>query len=203
MRAAQRVALLGGTFDPPHAGHLAAVTACRQALRPDRFLLVVANDPWQKSPQRPVTPAEDRFAMVVAAAAELEGVEASRMEIDRGGPSYTIETVEQLRAEAEAAGQPTPEILMVVGADLLPTLPTWERARELRRLVTVAVVSRPGSPPSPPPPAWRVVRIDGPQVDVSSSAIRASLAAGLAVDGLVPDAVIRCIRCRGLYAVDR
>lgn len=203
MRVAQRVALLGGTFDPPHAGHLAAVAACQRALRPDRFLLVVANDPWQKSPQRQVTPAEDRFAMVVAAAGEIPGVEASRMEIDRGGPSYTVETVEELRAEAEAAGQAPPDVLMVVGADLLPTLPTWERAEELCRLVTVAVVSRPGAPLSPAPPGWQVVRVDGPQVDVSSSAIRASLAAGRAVDGLVPGPVIRCIRCRGLYAVGR
>src|SRR6185437_1684705 len=100
---AERIGLLGGTFDPPHAGHLAAALACRDALALDRLLLVVANHPWQKAPQRRISPAEDRLAMVQAAVDGVPGLEVSRMEIDRGGPSYTIETVDALRQDAADA----------------------------------------------------------------------------------------------------
>ena len=119
------------------------VSAVSDALALDRLLLVVANDPWQKSSSRAVTPAEDRFAMAQALADGMPGVEASRMEIDRGGPSYTVTTVEALRAEAAASGRPAPQIYLVIGADLLADLGTWERADDLREMVTLAVVSRP------------------------------------------------------------
>ena len=105
----ERIGLFGGTFDPPHLGHVAALRAVSRALSLDRLLLVVANDPWQKSSSRAVTPAEDRFAMAQALAEGIPGVEASRMEIDRGGPSYTVTTVEALRAEAVAATAKPPE----------------------------------------------------------------------------------------------
>jgi nicotinate-nucleotide adenylyltransferase len=199
---AQRIGLLGGTFDPPHAGHLALARSCPAALALDRLLLVVANDPWQKAPVRAVSPAEDRYALVAAMAAEVPGVEASRLEIDRGGPSYTVDTVEELRAAGRAGGS-TPEIFLIVGADLVPGLSTWERAGELAQLVTLAVVSRPQSPFEPVPEPWRSVALDGPGIDVSSSEVRDLLAAGKSVDGLVPEPVIRCIRRRNLYAVPR
>jgi nicotinate-nucleotide adenylyltransferase len=163
---------------------------------------VVANDPWQKSPLRPVTPAADRFALVKAAATGLDRVSASRLEIDRGGPSYTIDTVAELRAEASAAGRRAPEIFLVIGADLVETLPTWERVDELRDLVHLAVVARPGSTPVVPP-GWDGRALFGEPVDVSSSQLRSRLAAGEAVSGVVPEAVIRCIRRRDLYAVRR
>jgi nicotinate-nucleotide adenylyltransferase len=114
---AERIGLFGGTFDPPHLGHVAALRAVSSALSLDRLLLVVANDPWQKSSSRAVTPAEDRFAMAQALAEGIPGVEASRMEIDRGGPSFTVTTVEALRAEALAVGRPMPQIYLIVGAD--------------------------------------------------------------------------------------
>lgn len=199
----ERIGLLGGTFDPPHAGHLAAAQQARATLGLDRLLLVVANHPWQKTPQRSITPAEDRFAMVAAAADGLEGIEASRIEIDRGGPSYTVETVEALRQDAGRSGRTAPEVFLLVGADLVDSLPTWERVEDLRRLVTLAVVSRPRSPEPPDPEGWSVVRVPGGEVDVSSSTVRALLAEGRAVAGLVPEAVIRCIRRRDLYAVGR
>ena len=195
-----RIGILGGTFDPPHAGHVAAARAVLEQLALDRLLLVVANDPWQKSGERELTPAEDRFALTEAMAAEVPGAEASRLEIDRGGPSYSVDTVEQVRASAPL-GRPL-EIFLVVGADLLPELGSWHRPGDLQRLVTLAVVSRPTGAGRPAaPPGWRVVWVDGPQVPVSSSEVRALLAAGRPVDGLVPDRVIRCIRRRGLYAV--
>jgi nicotinate-nucleotide adenylyltransferase len=199
----ERVGIFGGTFDPPHNGHVAAAQAVLAQLELDRLLLVVANDPWQKSPRRAVTPAEDRFAMTVALADAVPGTEASRMEIDRGGPSYTVETAEALIGQATAAGHPAPELFLVVGADLVPELGSWERVDDLTSLVTLAVVSRPGTPPPPDPPGWTVRWVDGPQVDVSSSAVRAVLARGAGVEDLVPAGVIRCIGRRTLYAVGR
>jgi nicotinate-nucleotide adenylyltransferase len=205
---AERIGLFGGTFDPPHVGHAAALRTVSAALLLDRLLLVVANDPWQKSSSRAITPAADRYAMAQALAEGIPGVEASRLEIDRGGPSYTVTTVEALRAEALAAGRPAPQIYLVIGADLLADLDTWERADDLRRLVILAVVSRPPTTtgaemPRAAPPGWRVEWVDGPLVDVSSSAVRDVLERGGPVDDLVPAAVMRCIRRRNLYAVGR
>jgi nicotinate-nucleotide adenylyltransferase len=201
----ERIGIFGGTFDPPHIGHVAAARAVQDALALDRLLLVVANDPWQKSSRRAITPAEDRFAMTEALASEIPGAEASRIEIDRGGPSYTVMTAETLLAEAAQSGQAPPDIYLVVGADLVPDLGTWKRSEDLKQLVTLAVVSRPPvSPPTPAaPPGWRVERIHGPQVDVSSSAVRELLERGGSVEDVVPTEVVHCIRRRDLYAVDR
>jgi len=199
----ERIGLLGGTFDPPHCGHVAAAVACVDALDLDRLLLVVANHPWQKTPLRTVSPAEDRVAMVEAAAAGRPRLEVSRLEIDRGGPSYTIETVEELLGEARGEQRPAPEVFMVVGADLVESLPTWERVGELARLVTLVVVSRPRSPTPQPPAGWRSAVVATPGIDVSSSEVRTLLAQGRPVGGLVPEAVIRCIHHRDLYAVWR
>jgi nicotinate-nucleotide adenylyltransferase len=198
IQRAARVGILGGTFDPPHTGHVAAGRAVTDALGLDRLLLVVANDPWQKSGQRAISPAEDRYAMTEALAAEIPGAEAARLELDRGGPSYSVDTAEEILAEA--AGRPL-DLFLVVGADLVPELDTWHRAGDLRRLVTLVVVSRPASPAPAGPAGWRTVVVDGPQVAASSSEVRDLLAAGKAVDELVPASVIRCIRRRGLYAV--
>jgi nicotinate-nucleotide adenylyltransferase len=197
------IGIFGGTFDPPHIGHAAAAKAVLTALSLDRLLLVVANDPWQKSPSRTITPAEDRFAMVQALAESIPGSEASRMEIDRGGPSYTVMTAEALRIEALQSGRPAPELFLVVGADLAPELDSWERASDLRDLVTVAVVSRPTSVAPVVPPGWTVRRVEGPQVDVSSSGVRSILAEQGRIDDLVPPGVVHCIALRNLYAVGR
>jgi nicotinate-nucleotide adenylyltransferase len=198
--APERIGILGGTFDPPHVGHAAAARAAIDALSLNRLLLVVANDPWQKSGARRISDAEDRYALTAALADEVPGAEASRLEIDRGGPSYSVVTIEDVRVRS---GDPAPEIFLVVGADLVGELETWERPDDLKRLATLAVVSRPGQEVADVPPGWRMVRVDGPHVDVSSSEVRDRLATGQAVDGLVPDAVIRCMERRGLYAVSR
>jgi nicotinate-nucleotide adenylyltransferase len=211
----EQIGIFGGTFDPPHIGHVAAARAVQDALSFERLLLVVANDPWQKSPSRKITPAEDRFAMAQALSEEIPGAEASRIEIDRGGPSFTVMTAETLLDQALEAVQPPPEILLIVGADLVPDLGTWERVDDLKRLVTLVVVSRPpvspaesgetgdSSLPHVAPPGWKVRWVDGPSVDVSSSAVRARLKAGDSVDDVVPAEVVRCIRRRNLYAVGR
>ena len=108
----------------------------------DRLLLVVANDPWQKSGQRAISPAEDRYALTEALAEEIPGAEVSRLEIDRGGPSYSVDTAEEVLALTGPAGRPT-ELFLVVGADLVPELASWHRVEDLQRLVTLAVVTRP------------------------------------------------------------
>jgi len=192
-----RIGIFGGTFDPIHLGHVEVADAVRDALGLDRMLVVVANHPWQKQ-DRPVTPAEDRFAMVAAALADRPGLEASRIEIDRGGPSYTIDTVRQL-----GRADPGAELFVVVGADVVATLDTWREHEALRDLVTLAVVDRPGTPHLDPPPGWRAVRVAVAPIDVSSTDLRAVLEAGGSVEGLVPEAVIRSLSDRGLYATDR
>ena len=192
-----RIGIFGGTFDPPHDGHVAAARAVTEQLHLDRLLLVVANDPWQKSGQRAVSPAADRYALTELLAEEIPGAEASRLEMDRGGPSYSVDTAEEILAEA--GGEPT-ELFLVVGADLVPELASWHRSEDLRRLVTLAVVSRPTGPRPAVPPGWRAERVDGPQVAVSSSEIRALLREGRSVEGMVPEPIIHCILRHDLYA---
>jgi len=192
---ATRIGVLGGTFDPIHVGHLAAAAEVRSSLALDRVLLVVANVPWQKVGTRAVTPAEQRFAVVEAAAEGIDGVEASRLEIERGGPSYTADTVAEL-----ARRHPGAELYLVVGSDVVPDLATWERVDEVRAAVTIVVVTRPGTALRLPAPPWRAQAVTIPVLDISSSDLRARVAAGRPIDALVPAAAVREIRRRGLYA---
>ncbi|MEA2972225.1 MAG: nicotinate-nucleotide adenylyltransferase [Actinomycetota bacterium] len=192
-----RLGVLGGTFDPVHIGHLAAAVNARAALHLDRVLLVVANHPWQKS-GRQLTPAEDRLAMVEAAVAHRPGLEASRMEIDRGGDTFTADSLEQLHRE-----DPDRDLFLIVGTDVAAELHTWKRPDAVARLATLAVVGRGGARPEhdvPLGPEWRVERVDMPPLDISSSDLRRRHREGRPLDFLVPDPVIAEIRRRGLYA---
>lgn len=191
------IGLFGGTFDPIHRGHVEVAEAVRAALGLDRMLVVVANQPWQKQ-DRPVSPAEDRFAMVAAALADRPGLEPSRIELDRGGPSYTVDTVRQV-----LAAEPGASVVVVVGADVVGALDTWHDHEALRELVTLAVVDRPGAALVDPPPGWRSVHVPVAPMDVSSTDLRSRLEAGEPVEDAVPDAVIRCASERGLYATGR
>jgi nicotinate-nucleotide adenylyltransferase len=157
----------------------------------------VANQPWQKS-GRIITPAVDRLAVVEAAVAGTQGVEASSIEIDRGGESYTADTLEQLVDE-----DPGRELFLVVGEDVAAALHTWRRPDTVARLATLAVVTRGGSPRANVGPPWRVEHVDIPALDVSSSDLRARAADGRPLDHLIPRAAIDCIRERGLYAGGR
>ncbi|MHB8682565.1 MAG: nicotinate-nucleotide adenylyltransferase [Acidimicrobiales bacterium] len=193
-----RIGIFGGTFDPIHVGHVVAALEARDALALDRVLLVVANDPWQKSAGRDVTPAEDRFAVVAAAVEGVAGLEASRLEIDRGGASFTADTVAELRAAF-----PDAELFVVVGGDVAAELDTWQRVDEVRDAVTLVLVDRPGVETPIDPPGWRVTRVAIPALEISSSDLRRRFAEGRNVAFLVPDAAIRCIESRGLYASGR
>jgi nicotinate-nucleotide adenylyltransferase len=189
----ERLGILGGTFDPVHVAHVAAATAARDELDLDRVLVVVARDPWQKR-GRVCAPADARFEMVAAAVEGIDGLEASRLELDRPGPTYTVDTVETLRREA-----PDGELFLVVGGDVAARLDSWHRAADLRDEVTVAIVDRDGADAGDPPPGWRSVRVRMARLDVSSTDIRRRVAAGESVDGLIPPAAERVLRTRGLY----
>jgi nicotinate-nucleotide adenylyltransferase len=188
---AERVGILGGTFDPPHLGHTALAHGVRRALGLDRVLLMVANVPWQKTADQVVTPAEDRFAMAVAAVADEEGLDASRLELDRGGVTYTVDSLEQLHRE-----RPGDELFLIVGSDVVARLASWHRADELDTLCAIVAVVRPGAPRNDRP---GVQWVDVVTPDVSSTAIRARVAAGESIDGLVAPAVAEYIANHGVY----
>jgi nicotinate-nucleotide adenylyltransferase len=190
-----RIGIFGGTFDPIHVGHLVAAVNVRHALRLDRLLLVVANQPWQKEGSRSITPAEDRFAMVEAAVGDVPGLEASRIEIDRGGVSFTADTVEGIASENVAAS-----LFTVVGADVADALDSWERVEVIARLSTLVVVNRPGSTRTARLEGWRVVEVEIPALEVSSTDLRNRARDGRPLDYLVPDGAVRVIRARDLYA---
>ncbi|MCL4118447.1 UNVERIFIED_CONTAM: hypothetical protein GTU68_041656 [Idotea baltica] len=180
-----RIGIFGGTFDPIHVGHLAVASAAAHGMQLDQVLLVVAHQPWQKVGTRQISDSALRLAMVAAATADRDDLVASSLEIDRGGSSYSIDTVEQLRIE-----QPEAELVLVIGSDVVADLHTWHRHDELREMVTVGVVDRPGDIGAEPPPGWTIERIAAPLVDLSSSLLRARLAAGEPVDYLVPRAAL-------------
>jgi nicotinate-nucleotide adenylyltransferase len=188
----ERVGILGGTFDPVHNGHLAAAAECRATLALDRVLLVVAGDPWQKR-GAVVAPAADRLALVQAAVAGVEGLEASPIEVERDAPSVTADTLEAIVA-------PHRVLHLLLGADAVANMETWRRLDETRRLATIVVIERAGDRHASPHGAgWVVERVSVPRLDISSSDIRDRLARGRPIDGLVPAAVIDRIRARGLY----
>lgn len=195
-----KTGILGGTFDPVHVGHMAVAASVHAALALDETLLVVAGEPWQKTGDV-VGPARLRYEMTAAAATDLgiPGVAASDIEIERAGPTYTIETVEALLAAPGDAR----ELYLVIGHDVALTIDTWFRVDELKRLVTLAVVSRPGVSGEVCLPGWKVRAVEVPQIDVSSTAIRRRIAAGLPIDGLVPPAAMRIFRSTGGYPEGR
>ena len=192
------VGVFGGTFDPVHVGHLVAAVNVRHALELDVVLLVVANRPWQKEGSRIVSPAEDRLAVVRAAVGDVSGVEASDLEVARGGVSYTADTLAALQAT-----EPDADLVLVIGADVAAALDTWERMDEVMARCRLAVVNRPGAPPPAVPPGWRADVVEIPALEVSSTDLRARVADGRPLDYLVPVAAVREVRRRGLYASKR
>jgi nicotinate-nucleotide adenylyltransferase len=187
----EKIGILGGTFDPVHVGHLMDASAARHQLGLDRMLVVPARDPWQKHGSV-VAPAEVRFEMLVAALDGAVGLEASRLELDRDGPTYTIDTVEELAATGR-------ELVLVMGSDVAATLASWRRVDDLRELVTLAIVDR-GDAALADPEGWRVVRVRVPRMQLSSTDLRRRVAAGEPIDFLVPMPAVRVLRAYGLYA---
>ena len=189
----ERLGIFGGTFDPPHVGHLVAAVNVRYALGLNRVLLTVAHQPWQKVGTRPLSPAEDRLAMVQAAVEGMEGLQASDLELRRGGDSFTADTVHQLLDE-----DPTRELFVIVGQDAAAGMPAWERVDEIRSLASLVVVERPGVTGSLPD-GWHFDRVEVPRLEVSSTDLRARVADGRPLDYLLPRRAISCLRERRLY----
>jgi len=192
----RRVGILGGTFDPPHLGHVAVgVEACFR-LGLDATKMMVANDPWQKSSGRVITSASSRWAMTQAACAGHPRLVADDRELLRDGETYTIDTVEPL----VGAGV---EVTLILGDDAAARLDTWHRAEELADLVGIGIVGRPGAVPAALSPKWRVTRIECPLLDISSTEVRRRCAAGEPIDHLVGPGVLSVIEAEGLYGFGR
>jgi len=189
----KRVGILGGTFDPPHLGHLVVADQVLDQLGLDEVRLVVNNSPWQKVGEREVTSPERRLALVEAAVGAAPGVVASDVEIELGGPSYTLVTLEAL-----ATREPGTEFVVVLGADAAAGLHTWHRAAELRERHEFVVVNRPGAEAAPPA-GWRCRPVEIPALDVSSSELRRLVAAGRSIRWLTPAPVVELIERWQLY----
>lgn len=214
-----RVGLLGGTFDPPHIGHILAASDAYEALRLDRVLFVPAaqqpfkahlpNGPEVVSTARASAP--DRLEMVRLAIAHDERFDVSAIEIERGGLSYTVETLSEL-----AERSPEDTWFLLLGADVLAMFAKWRQPERILQLATLAVFTRPSDESGDARSAWSAtceqwmvthgraperspVFLDSRRVDVSSTEVRERVATGRSIHGFVPDAVEQYITARGLY----
>lgn len=191
----RRLGALGGTFDPIHVGHLVAASEALHRFTLDRVVFVPAGRPWQKSSY---SDQEDRFLMTSLAVAGHPRFSVSRIELDRQGPTYTVDTLQMLKDFYEDC-----DLLFIVGADALGDLPTWHRAEELAEFADIIAIARPGfdldaTPQLERPP--RVHRMEMPLLDISSTDIRRRVREGLPIDYLVAPEVARYVRTHGLYA---
>lgn len=209
----RRIGLLGGTFDPPHVGHLALARSARDALGLNEVRLIPTGQSWQKTGR---TPALDRLAMVRCALQDVsatEGLLVDDREVRRSGPTYTVDTLTELRRELG----PQPALVLVLGSDQLHNLATWHRWQELFGLAHVAVTQRErislsglpeavqteldarGKEALPDAPSGAIVFFRMPAVPVSATVLRAQLARNEPVSGLTPTAVLDYIAAHGLY----
>jgi nicotinate-nucleotide adenylyltransferase len=192
-----RIGLFGGTFDPPHVAHVALAHAALDALQLDQVRWIPAGQPWQKT--RTVTPAAQREAMVRLAIEGEPRFVLDRSELERQGPSYTLDTV-----RAFAAAQPEAQWFLIIGADQYAGLHTWRDWQSLLGLVTLAVANRPGPKLGFAPVDPEVLRfphrvVPLPMLDISATEIRERIARALPVDSMVPPAVARYIDLHQLY----
>ena len=194
MKSPKRIGLFGGTFDPVHNAHLALAHAALTHLQLDELRWIPAGQPWQKD--REIAPAADREAMVELAIQGEPRFMLERSELQRNGPSYTLDTVRELQA-----GEPQAQWYLVIGQDQYAGLHTWRGWQELLERVTLAVANRPGASASADPEVMRLAHrpIALPMMDVSSTEIRRRIAAGQGIDDLVPAAVARYIDQHHLY----
>lgn len=190
----RRIGLFGGSFDPPHRAHVALAASALAQLGLDELRWIPAGRPWQKT--RTITPAAQREAMLQLAIAGEPRFVLDRIELDRAGPSYTLDTVRALQA-----AEPDAEWVLLIGADQYAGLHTWQDWRELLARVTLAVANRPGPHPPPHPEVLRHPHRVVPlaMLDISSTDIRARVARRLPIDELVPPAVARYIDHHALY----
>lgn len=191
----QRIGVMGGTFDPVHHGHLVAASEVAASFELDEVVFVPTGAPWQKV-DRDVSPAEDRYLMTVIATASDSRFSVSRVDIDRAGPTYTLDTLRDLSAAYPDAG----ELYFITGADALAQLLTWRDVQALFALAHFVGVTRPGHVLADPGlPAGEVSLVEVPALAISSTEVRDRVASGRPIDYLVPEGVARYISKRKLY----
>jgi nicotinate-nucleotide adenylyltransferase len=190
-----RIGILGGTFDPPHVGHLLLASDAREALALDRLIFVPANTQPFKADSPAVASAQDRLEMVRLAVADDAFYSVADTEISRKGLSYTVDTLEHL-----ANRNPGAQLFLLLGEDTLAGFEKWKNPDRICEIATLAVMVRAGSA-TPSPQAGRpgVTTVSTRRVDVSSTEIRQRLRAGKSIKGFVPEGVERFIDARGLY----
>jgi nicotinate-nucleotide adenylyltransferase len=189
----RRIGLFGGTFDPPHVGHLVTAVNVRHALDLDLVVLMVASVPWQKEGTRAITPALDRLAMVEAAVCDVAGLVPGRTEIDMGGHSFTADTLAVL-----ATQYPGADLFTIIGDDAAAGLRTWSRWEEVVERSHLVVVDRPGEAVKLDDDIdW--IRVEVPRLEVSSTDLRARFTDGRPLDYLITQPVLDVIRSRHLY----
>lgn len=190
----KRIGVMGGTFDPIHHGHLVAASEVAHLFHLDEVVFVPTGQPWQKS-ERQVTPAEDRYLMTVIATASNPQFSVSRIDIDRGGPTYTRDTLKDLRAEYGDV-----DLFFITGADALSQIFSWRHAPDLFELAHFIGVTRPGHTLTDPGfPEGGASLVEVPALAISSTDCRQRVAKGEPVWYLVPDGVVRYISKRALY----
>ncbi len=193
-RPHRRMGVMGGTFDPIHHGHLVAASEVAARFSLDEVIFVPTNQPWQKERRR-VTPAEHRYLMTVIATASNPRFTVSRVDIDRGGPTYTVDTLTDLRAL-----YPDDDLFFITGADALAAIMSWKNAGGLFDLAQLIGVTRPGYQLQDPNlPGRAVTLIEVPALAISSTDCRARVLAGEPVWYLVPDGVVQYIAKHRLY----
>jgi nicotinate-nucleotide adenylyltransferase len=198
--------LLGGTFDPVHIGHMAIAEEVRRRLELDEVLFIPAGRPWLKVDKH-ISPAWHRVNMVRLAIGGRLYLRLSKMEIERAGPTYTVDTIAQLKGRIGAAD----ELYFILGWDNLEDLPRWKEPARLISLCRLVAVPRLGSPvPDPvsleaavPGLSKRLIMLDKPEIDISASVVRQRVSQGLSIEHLVPEAVAGYIEEQGLYREKR
>jgi nicotinate-nucleotide adenylyltransferase len=191
----RRIGIMGGTFDPIHHGHLVAASEVAGRYALDEVVFVPTGQPWQKADER-VSPAEDRYLMTVIATASNPRFTVSRVDIDREGPTYTIDTLRDLRKHYGDSA----ELYFITGADALEKILSWKDVEEMFALAHFVGVTRPGFELSADHlPKDAVTMVTVPAMTISSTDCRARVAAGQPVWYLVPDGVVQYIAKRRLY----
>ncbi len=194
----RRVGVMGGTFDPVHHGHLVAASEVAHRFGLDEVVFVPTGRPWQKD-DREVTPAEDRYLMTVIATAADPRFQVSRVDVDRDGPTYTVDTLRDLRDGYAAAGIAV-ELFFITGADALASIAGWRDSDELLEFAHFVGVTRPGHVLLDPGlPTGAVTLVEVPALAISSTDCRERVSRGEPIRYLVPDGVREYVAKRGLY----